>query len=536
MAAEADSDVYTEWLGIGAGERPPNHYTLLGLPLFFADIAQIEASYQERYAHIRRYQVGNRSAEAIQLLHQLSNAYQQLTNPSVKQQYDRELQSQQSAATTVPIHLEAVDDDAPIVASNETLPWFYTVRGITVGPVVWSDVEQAMWSGTLGVDSELWQQGWTVRKWARELFPNIDMSSRLQPMQPAKPTREPTPRLLRYQPTDPDRRSLSGHLAMLGLVLAIGFALQAAAVWQHAYRSWIWPLSSLVSIAGVAVAALALLEPRTFFDSTPVRPLRAKFGDGGARSRVLAAGVVFLVIGYSTQTSQVAGRFWYILRRQPVGPVGPLARDLHKTGDRLTRSGNFFGVDGQVLENLKSDEAPKIRSALLRLQTMEVNQHRAEIARRLLELVYDDDPTVQRLAVQTARKWVSSLERDELVRAIRDESLPDRIRSALVYTFESFTDVASTDELAGFLEDSSLRVSAQSVLTSMGSRAEPHVLPHLASSDEDVRRTVCMWLGRFGSQFCLPALREYEANATEGSDKVFAVAAINQITTRAGGQ
>ena len=43
-ASPGAKDLYSRWLNIPSGPRPPDHYTLLGLPLFCADLQQIEAA------------------------------------------------------------------------------------------------------------------------------------------------------------------------------------------------------------------------------------------------------------------------------------------------------------------------------------------------------------------------------------------------------------------------------------------------------------------------------------------------------------
>jgi formylglycine-generating enzyme required for sulfatase activity len=43
-ASPDSQDLYARWLNIAPGPRPPDHYTLLGLPLFTADLQEIEAA------------------------------------------------------------------------------------------------------------------------------------------------------------------------------------------------------------------------------------------------------------------------------------------------------------------------------------------------------------------------------------------------------------------------------------------------------------------------------------------------------------
>ena len=50
-------DIYTEWLEVPAGKRPPDHYTLLGLPTFCDDMPAIEQAARKRLARLDRYAI-----------------------------------------------------------------------------------------------------------------------------------------------------------------------------------------------------------------------------------------------------------------------------------------------------------------------------------------------------------------------------------------------------------------------------------------------------------------------------------------------
>ena len=51
-------DPYHRWLGISPDHRPPNHYHLLGIPLFESDADVIEAAADRQMTHVRSYQHG----------------------------------------------------------------------------------------------------------------------------------------------------------------------------------------------------------------------------------------------------------------------------------------------------------------------------------------------------------------------------------------------------------------------------------------------------------------------------------------------
>jgi len=95
-------DPYRVWLGIAREERPPNHYRLLGLPLFEDEAAAIDHAADQRMAHLRTLQGGKHGAHASKLLNEVARARLCLLNPEKKAEYDRQLQKKlapQPAAT-----------------------------------------------------------------------------------------------------------------------------------------------------------------------------------------------------------------------------------------------------------------------------------------------------------------------------------------------------------------------------------------------------------------------------------------------------
>lgn len=84
-------DPYSQWLEIPADRRPPTFYDLLGLEAFESDAGRIRSSALERTNRVRRYQLGQHGASAIRLLGEISLAFDTLTRPDRKQQYDKQL-------------------------------------------------------------------------------------------------------------------------------------------------------------------------------------------------------------------------------------------------------------------------------------------------------------------------------------------------------------------------------------------------------------------------------------------------------------
>ncbi len=97
----ADFDPYYKWLGIPPEEQPPNHYRLLGLPLFEEDGDVIQNAVDQRMAHIRTFQGGKNSEHSQKILNELSHAKVNLLTPDQRQQYDFKLRSELSQPAMV---------------------------------------------------------------------------------------------------------------------------------------------------------------------------------------------------------------------------------------------------------------------------------------------------------------------------------------------------------------------------------------------------------------------------------------------------
>jgi len=84
-------DVYRDWLGIPAAERPLDHYALLKLKRFEDDVDKIRSSYRGLNAHVRKYQTGEFGPQSQQLLNELAKAMLCLTDAQRKGDYDASL-------------------------------------------------------------------------------------------------------------------------------------------------------------------------------------------------------------------------------------------------------------------------------------------------------------------------------------------------------------------------------------------------------------------------------------------------------------
>ena len=94
-------DAYHQWLGIPPGEQPPNHYRLLGVPLFESDPDVIETAAQRQTVFLRTLQLGPQAELAERTLNEVARARVTLLNVDQKAAYDDKLrQSQRLLSTT----------------------------------------------------------------------------------------------------------------------------------------------------------------------------------------------------------------------------------------------------------------------------------------------------------------------------------------------------------------------------------------------------------------------------------------------------
>ncbi|MDO4627650.1 MAG: hypothetical protein Q4C70_00545, partial [Planctomycetia bacterium] len=86
-------DPYHTWLGISPAEQPPNHYRLLGIPLFESNQDVISNAADRQMAHIRTFQSGKHSKESQKLLNELSAARVVLLDATKRTAYDTQLRA-----------------------------------------------------------------------------------------------------------------------------------------------------------------------------------------------------------------------------------------------------------------------------------------------------------------------------------------------------------------------------------------------------------------------------------------------------------
>ena len=99
-------DPYLKWMAIPKEEQPPNHYRLLGVPIFMTDPDVIENAADQRMVHVRTFQGGRHSENSQKILNEVSLAKVTLLNPEKKAAYDAQLK-QNIASENAPTNIVA---------------------------------------------------------------------------------------------------------------------------------------------------------------------------------------------------------------------------------------------------------------------------------------------------------------------------------------------------------------------------------------------------------------------------------------------
>jgi hypothetical protein len=128
-SATIDVEVMCTWLGLAPGSWPPNHYVLLGLPLGEADVERIEHSVHERLMRIRCYQLSH-PCQATEAMMRLAKAWDCLTNPQSKKEYDAihcpQASAPQPAARVQTALLHDTVETAPVPGEPSNGAWWTT--------------------------------------------------------------------------------------------------------------------------------------------------------------------------------------------------------------------------------------------------------------------------------------------------------------------------------------------------------------------------------------------------------------------------
>lgn len=114
------------WLGLAAGDWPPNHYALLGLEPGETDIALIEQQVHERVRLLRSYQLSNPEAVTA-AMNRIAQAFTCLTDARTKKAYDAALlgvDAEEELTEAGPPLLE-LPDSLPHGTEEDPLAWLY---------------------------------------------------------------------------------------------------------------------------------------------------------------------------------------------------------------------------------------------------------------------------------------------------------------------------------------------------------------------------------------------------------------------------
>jgi len=111
-------DPYHKWLAIPKEKQPPDHYHLLGIPLFESDPDVICNAADQRLAHVRTFQTGEHQKLSQKILNEISKARICLLNPQKKADYDATLRERPAEKRSLPPQLPV----AAAAASPQSLP------------------------------------------------------------------------------------------------------------------------------------------------------------------------------------------------------------------------------------------------------------------------------------------------------------------------------------------------------------------------------------------------------------------------------
>ncbi|HWE04789.1 MAG TPA: hypothetical protein VG326_20455 [Tepidisphaeraceae bacterium] len=113
-------DLYSIWLKVAPGPRPPDHYALLGLPRFCQSQEQIEAAAQRQLDELDRHSLHNdipRREACHRMMNEVARARIALTNPQKRAAYDLTLDPEHKPKPPAPIPSVPTPPPAPAFVS-----------------------------------------------------------------------------------------------------------------------------------------------------------------------------------------------------------------------------------------------------------------------------------------------------------------------------------------------------------------------------------------------------------------------------------
>lgn len=130
-----DFDPYFKWLGIPPDEQPPNHYRLLGVPLYTDDDDVIENAADRQMSHVRTFQSGKNVKLTQQILNQVAAAKLCLLDAKDKAAYDRALRDSLDEANKPTRLAKPVDAPKPTAKPKESSAPPRTEPVLTAAPL-----------------------------------------------------------------------------------------------------------------------------------------------------------------------------------------------------------------------------------------------------------------------------------------------------------------------------------------------------------------------------------------------------------------
>jgi len=166
-------NAYAEWFGISNDHQPPNHYDLLGVAIFESNSEKIEEAFQNRYALVRRYQVGEHHEVAVRVLQELAQAHDCLQDDTQRQEYDQALAKKNPELSP---ELELEIESVPVAKVAAPQPKYWVTipdDGRRIGPLVKAQLDQAVAEGRIRADYLVQKEGWQAPRPAGDVFPGL---------------------------------------------------------------------------------------------------------------------------------------------------------------------------------------------------------------------------------------------------------------------------------------------------------------------------------------------------------------------------
>jgi HEAT repeat protein len=150
------------------------------------------------------------------------------------------------------------------------------------------------------------------------------------------------------------------------------------------------------------------------------------------------------------------------------------------------------------------------RNALARLATMQPNNQRAEIAKKLVELSTIDNPHIRRPAITALGVWGSKDNVPALITAIEHDD--SHTRGEALKVIGRFRDPRTVAPVIRCFRDFLTRADAEQALRELGAMAEAEMLPLLKERDVFLKKAAIGVLADIGSEASVPALTEAAAS------------------------